>query len=768
MVAAGRKIYGLLSEVLGRSLFKLTSSINPGDGGALWLAIKNKFCSTTAVSKLRVIINFITLTQGKTESIDDFFFGFSGVQAKFALMEITLKDTMLATFLKGLERRFDDARATLVMDSNMTLDEAKKKLLAYEDMKKLTTASPVGKALGAEAPSKACGFCGFHGHDIKVCYRKHGFPEGHRRFREKKGRGFSEKKEKIVFPPSRAKAKAVIAQARAAQWADPFAAESWEFGDKKALGVTSTMTPTIEHGLLHGYFDSGASHICVPLCAKPYLTNFRPQRTQIDGSKEHSTLKAVGVADLGIFKNVLVCDVSTFLLSESALRRQGFRITTQEPSGNKIIRDREFNLILTTKFNDTMWPVKVPLAPIYQTQLGRHKSSETANIFTTTSSTGKVSFLVGGKPANLAQAAHEKLGHIGYHAIKMMNEQGYFSPIIPKKDFDTVPVCDGCAAGKSVSATAPTSASRKATTVGEHCALDTVGPIKQKSAGGHKYSNIFACEFSEWSNVDCIKTKDGASMVESLKRLVSKFAGEESPKLISVIRRDGDPALNTAEFKEVVRELDAKLESTCAFSSHQNGRAERMIRRLVTLARTMVIAGRIPLRFWHEALEYACWVHNRVPSAAHNNKSPFEIRYCSKPDTSMARPFGARCWVHKLPNEIGRGNKFVQRAYGPPNERAAFLGISEDATGQKGYRVYIDKKGVQFIVRKSVTFDEGKTWNKHGLKARPGELRFEPLETPDTTGDSDDEKQIPAHGRRLRTAKCAWFLSPATTTSQTF
>ena len=152
MLAANKRVYGLLSEVLGISLFKLTSTIAPDDGGALWLAIRKKFCSTTAVSKLRVVIKFITL---KAEGIDDFFFRYSNVKSKFDLIKIIIKDIMLAVFLKGLERRFDEARATLVMSPKMSLDEAKKQLLAYEDMKKLTTPPLAGKALGVEVPRTA-------------------------------------------------------------------------------------------------------------------------------------------------------------------------------------------------------------------------------------------------------------------------------------------------------------------------------------------------------------------------------------------------------------------------------------------------------------------------------------------------------------------------------------------------------------------------------------------------------------------------------------
>ena len=136
------------------------------------------------------------------------------------------------------------------------------------------------------------------------------------------------------------------------------------------------------------------------------------------------------MADLGIFKDVLVCDVSKFLLSESALRKQGFNIETQEPSDDKIVRDCRGQHVLTAKFNGRLWPVKVPVSAIYQVSGGNsHRGG--AKIFPTATY-----FLVGGKPQNRAQAAHEKMDHVSYDVIKMTNQQGHFTSSIPRRIAD--------------------------------------------------------------------------------------------------------------------------------------------------------------------------------------------------------------------------------------------------------------------------------------------------------------------------------------------
>ena len=136
-----------------------------------------------------------------------------------------------------------------------------------------------------------------------------------------------------------------------------------------------------------------------------------------------------------------------------------------------------------------------------------------------------------------------------------------------------------------------------------------------------------------------------------------------------------------------------------------------MIGRIVTMARTMLIGGRVPLRYWPKAVNYAVYLHNRIPS--------------------MAR-------VHKVRHERDAGDKFSQRTFGPPdNEKVVFLGIQE---GQKGYLCYVDGRSKP-LVRKSVRFDEGKSWSSHGLKPGKHEVRFGVPNPQEDNSDSEDVEE---------------------------
>ena len=187
---------------------------------------------------------------------------------------------------------------------------------------------------------------------------------------------------------------------------------------------------------------------------REHVTNFLSKPFTAEGSKSQSVIKVLGLADWGCFKNVAVSDVPTVLLSESALRRQGARVETVEPSGDKHVWGKHGEHLLTAKFNGYMWPISLPVRAEFQVP------GTGACIFQEAS---LAALLVGGTPKNRAQAAHERLGHVSYSVLKLMNANGAFTPKIPLADFKTVLPCDGCAAGKSVSASAPKCATRKAT-----------------------------------------------------------------------------------------------------------------------------------------------------------------------------------------------------------------------------------------------------------------------------------------------------------------
>ena len=77
---------------------------------------------------------------------------------------------------------------------------------------------------------------------------------------------------------------------------------------------------------------------------------------------------------------------------------------------------------------------------------------------------------------------------------------------------------------------------------------------------------------------------------------------------------------NSSEFLEELLKKQQKIRFSGAGASHQNGAAERAIKTVVTMARTMLMhaAIRCPedtfsTDLWTMAMDYAVWVYNRTP-----------------------------------------------------------------------------------------------------------------------------------------------------------
>jgi len=89
----------------------------------------------------------------------------------------------------------------------------------------------------------------------------------------------------------------------------------------------------------------------------------------------------------------------------------------------------------------------------------------------------------------------------------------------------------------------------------------------------------------------------------------------------------------------------------------------------------MLIAKNMPKFLWAEAVNYATWLKNHLPSHAIPGHTPYDLINGCRLDLSQAREFGGKIFVH-LPN----AGKLEPRA-----KEAIFVGIDLES---KGYRVY--------------------------------------------------------------------------------
>nr|GFA02336.1 hypothetical protein [Tanacetum cinerariifolium] len=98
-----------------------------------------------------------------------------------------------------------------------------------------------------------------------------------------------------------------------------------------------------------------------------------------------------------------------------------------------------------------------------------------------------------------------------------------------------------------------------------------------------------------------------------------------------------------------------KREFSVARTPQQNGIAERKNRTLIEATRTMLVDSLLPILFWVEAVNTACYVQNRVLVTKPHNKTPYELLLGRTPSIGFMRPFG--CLVTILNTLYPLGNK---------------------------------------------------------------------------------------------------------------
>nr|GEU70147.1 retrovirus-related Pol polyprotein from transposon TNT 1-94 [Tanacetum cinerariifolium] len=86
----------------------------------------------------------------------------------------------------------------------------------------------------------------------------------------------------------------------------------------------------------------------------------------------------------------------------------------------------------------------------------------------------------------------------------------------------------------------------------------------------------------------------------------------------------------------------------------QNGIAERKNRTFIEAARTMLANLLLPIPFWAEAVNTACFVQNRVLVTKPQNKTPYELLHGRTPSIGFMRPFGCPVTILNTLDPLGK------------------------------------------------------------------------------------------------------------------
>jgi hypothetical protein len=163
---------------------------------------------------------------------------------------------------------------------------------------------------------------------------------------------------------------------------------------------------------------------------------------------------------------------------------------------------------------------------------------------------------------------------------------------------------------------------------------------------------------------------------------------------VKAIKCDNGREFENSSTRTFLLSKGTQLRMSCPYTSSQNGKAERIIRSINNIIRTLLIQAFLPGRYWAEGLHTVTYLLNRLPSKMIQAASPHLALFSSAPLYEHLRIFGCAYY----PNTTAT----APHKFAPRSTRYVFLGYSSD---RKGYRC-LDLSTNRLIVSRHVVFDE--------------------------------------------------------------
>nr|GEW32511.1 putative ribonuclease H-like domain-containing protein [Tanacetum cinerariifolium] len=242
-----------------------------------------------------------------------------------------------------------------------------------------------------------------------------------------------------------------------------------------------------------------------------------------------------------------------------------------------------------------------------------------------------------------------RLGHVNF---KTMNKlvKGNLVRGLPSKIFKNDHTCVACQKGKQHKATCKAKLISSISQPLQMLHMDLFGPTSVMSINHKKYYLVVTDDFSRFSWVFFLAIKDETSKV--LKPFITAIENQINKK-VKVIRCDNETKFKTKDLDEFCRMKGIKMEYSNARTPQQNGVAERKNKTLIEATRTMLANSLLPITFWVEVVNTACYVLNKALVTKSHNKTPYELNDRT-PRLDFMRPFGCPVTILNTLDPLGK------------------------------------------------------------------------------------------------------------------
>nr|GEV76358.1 putative ribonuclease H-like domain-containing protein [Tanacetum cinerariifolium] len=156
----------------------------------------------------------------------------------------------------------------------------------------------------------------------------------------------------------------------------------------------------------------------------------------------------------------------------------------------------------------------------------------------------------------------------------------------------------------------------------------------------------------------------GPTFVKSLnKKSYCLVITDDYNRFTWVIRSDNGIEFKNSDLNQFCRLKRIKREFSVPRTPQQNSIAERKNQTLIEAAKTMLADSLLPIPFWAEAVNTACYVQNKVLVTKPHNKTPYELLHGRTPSIGFMRPFGCPVTILNALDPLGKFQEKVDEGF---------------------------------------------------------------------------------------------------------
>ncbi|KAI3698007.1 hypothetical protein L6452_31116 [Arctium lappa] len=268
---------------------------------------------------------------------------------------------------------------------------------------------------------------------------------------------------------------------------------------------------------------------------------------------------------------------------------------------------------------------------------------------------------------------HRRMCHMNFKTMNKLVKNNLVRGL-PSKVFSCDDHCVACLKGKQHKTSHKTKEINSISSCLQLLHMDLFGPTNVMSIGKKSYCLVIVDDYSRFTWVYFLRTKDETSGL--IKSFILRIENQTNQK-VKVIRSDNGTEFKNFDLNTFCEEKGIERQYSAPRTPQQNGVAERRNRTLIEAARSLLADSKLPITFWAEAVNTACYVQNRVLVVKPKNKTPYELLNKRKPFIGFFKPFGCPCTILNTKTHLG---KFDSKA-----DDGFLVGYSSQS---KAYRVF--------------------------------------------------------------------------------